>query len=363
MAGRIRSQKPEVIEDKTLASLTSDAFRLFIGAKSLADDHGNFRAEPAFLLGQVFWACPPLKPIEDVIAELAKAKVFELYEQSEQRYGHIRAWEKHERIDNAGAPRVPLPPGWVCEEEVRVEGRRSRSRWVSRRVVPNGAAPFPPMLTTPKMVPHHLAAPTSTAHDLVRPDLDHDHDHDQEGEAAAPAAPSPATPASGWSLSETGRRVARQLVTHADLFARLTAVEIAPFVERIDRELVKLDSAEVWPDVESEVDSWVTYARGKAEDRSMTPTQVLGAVEGLARTRCRERPGKARIERERRRSDLARVAPTSLDTADIGNEIAAADRELAEQRRQREATPPVDRRELVEKMKQATARIGRGGPL
>lgn len=169
-----------------------------------------------------------------------------------------------------------------------------------------------------------------------------------EERESAPVAtpPPPAAP-----MSANAKRVADQIASHRDLFAALTPAEVAPFVGRIDRELGKLERVDVWVDLESEVDSWVGYARGKSEERSQTPTQLLGLVENLARTRCRERPAKARIEREKRRDEQARAttwpdgkakSPATLETFSLADEIAAADAKLAADRRKAAAEPKAD---------------------
>ena len=55
MAGRIRTIKPELLEDAKTAKLSHEAWRLFVSSILLADDYGAFRAEPGFLRGTVFW--------------------------------------------------------------------------------------------------------------------------------------------------------------------------------------------------------------------------------------------------------------------------------------------------------------------
>lgn len=130
------------------------------------------------------------------------------------------------------------------------------------------------------------------------------------GCAESPPTPPPSGPAR-WSDRAT--LVGRTIRAHTDLFASLTKQEIAPYVERIEKELAKVASVnpgDIWPDLESEVDSWVSHARKKNEGRGRTPTQVLGDVEDLARTRCRERNSKAREERDRGR----RVGAASGDS-------------------------------------------------
>ncbi len=109
MSGRIRTVKPEWLEDELLA-LASDAARvLSIGLVLLADDYGNGRANPLQLAGKVF----PGKVLEhtaNALEELRAMNFVTLYEVDGQRYFHIRNWSKHQRVDKPGAPRVPGPP-------------------------------------------------------------------------------------------------------------------------------------------------------------------------------------------------------------------------------------------------------------
>lgn len=117
MAGRIRTIKPEILEDERTASLSSDAWRLYVSMWLLADDHGNLYAHPAQLGGSVFWACPNPVRADDLLEELATAGLIERYQVRGQRYAHISGWAKHQRVDNAGKPRVPGP-----EELAEVRG-------------------------------------------------------------------------------------------------------------------------------------------------------------------------------------------------------------------------------------------------
>lgn len=109
MSGRIRTIKPELLEDAVTAGLSDMAFRLFISCILLADDHGRLRFEPAFIRGTVYWA-------RDVDAEAFTLALAELeplvmaYVVKGQRYGAIRNWKKHQRVDKPGKPRLPEPP-------------------------------------------------------------------------------------------------------------------------------------------------------------------------------------------------------------------------------------------------------------
>jgi hypothetical protein len=313
MAGRIRTVKPEFFEDSATATLSSDAAITFIAMWTLADDHGNLRASDEWLKAYVFHSRKPTITYEAIRAELAK-KLVAFYDVEGQTYAHIRGWSKHQRIDNAGEPRVPLPPGYtVRREHLGGEGKRARYRYITERT----DGPKPATVATVGRTDCHGGNSDGPSLPPLDHDHDHDHDHDQEGEAAV-ATPAADPRPSGWDISELGKTVGRTLVTHQDLFARLTRAEMAPFVERIDKELAKLEPRDVWTDLETEVNSWVSYARGKAEGLAMSPTQVLGKVEDLARTRCRERSGKARIERERERQG-PRVAPGRGPASSVGD--------------------------------------------
>jgi hypothetical protein len=109
MAGRIRTIKPELLEDSAIAELSHNAFRLFIGAILLADDYGNLRADPRYLEGQAFWGCAAERPIDALLAELAEKDLLTRYTVRGQHYAAIRGWAKHQKVDHPGKPRVPGP--------------------------------------------------------------------------------------------------------------------------------------------------------------------------------------------------------------------------------------------------------------
>ena len=117
MAGRIRSIKPEILEDEKPAGFSSDAWRLWVSMWLVADDHGRLRGAPAWLKGQVFWH----KRHESVdvallIEELAKARVITRYRVADQPYIEVRNWTKHQKVDHPGKPRVPAPEEGVIDD-------------------------------------------------------------------------------------------------------------------------------------------------------------------------------------------------------------------------------------------------------
>ncbi len=124
MSGRIRSLKPEVLEDSVTAGLSDTAFRMFIAAIVLSDDYGHFRAEVGWLRGQVYWArdVDP-KAFARALDELSPLVQF--YVVNGQRYGAVRNWSKHQRVDKPGKPRIPGPPE-VGEDRPETLARVSR---------------------------------------------------------------------------------------------------------------------------------------------------------------------------------------------------------------------------------------------
>jgi len=103
---RIRSIKPEWLEDELLALASSDARVLSIALILLADDYGNGRANRVMLAGQVFPG-KVLETLANALDELVDIKFVVLYEVDGQHYFHLRNWNKHQKVDKPGKPKVP----------------------------------------------------------------------------------------------------------------------------------------------------------------------------------------------------------------------------------------------------------------
>lgn len=109
MSRRARTIKPELLEDAVAAAFSDMALRLFVSCIVLSDDYGRFRAEPSWLMGQIYWARSV--DVDDFLSAMREvAAVVDYYEVNGQRYGQIRNWSKHQRIDKPGKPRIPPPP-------------------------------------------------------------------------------------------------------------------------------------------------------------------------------------------------------------------------------------------------------------
>jgi len=157
MAGRIRTQKPEVFEDTETATLTDAAWRLYTGMKSMADDWGNLRAVPAQLAGFVFWAQTPPPDVLELLGELARKKVIQRYEVDGLPYAAIVGWNtlghpRHENVDKKSRTRrVPAPASEV-QPFLPIAGARGTT-----------------LATVSREPREGLATPSA-------PDLDHDRD-------------------------------------------------------------------------------------------------------------------------------------------------------------------------------------------
>lgn len=106
---RIRTIKPEILEDEKTAALSDAGFRLFVAMIALADDYGNVRADSRWLLGQVWWSHKGSPRVAEFLRELSDQSLIDIYEVRGGTYCHLRGWDKHQRIDNAGRAKVPMP--------------------------------------------------------------------------------------------------------------------------------------------------------------------------------------------------------------------------------------------------------------
>jgi hypothetical protein len=110
MAGRIRSIKPEILEDEKTAGLDHLAWRVFVSAWLIADDYGNFRGDPAYVRGQILWATSETQETVGVALEaLARVSLLSRYRVRGQSYYHITGWGKHQKVDKPGKRRMPGP--------------------------------------------------------------------------------------------------------------------------------------------------------------------------------------------------------------------------------------------------------------
>jgi uncharacterized phage protein (TIGR02220 family) len=111
---RIRTIKPEWLQDERLAGLSDAARTLSISLILLADDYGNGRANEMFIAAQV-WAysgdsiASVSRKTRECLESLSDIGFVDLYEVRGQKYYSIRNWGKHQRVDRPSKPHVPGP--------------------------------------------------------------------------------------------------------------------------------------------------------------------------------------------------------------------------------------------------------------
>jgi hypothetical protein len=107
---RIRTIKPEWLEDEPLAMCGSLARLLSVALIVMADDHGRGRATEVVMAAKVFTYEPdPIGCLREALAKLESIKFVQLYKVRGQRYYWIRNWSKHQKVDRPGQPRFPGP--------------------------------------------------------------------------------------------------------------------------------------------------------------------------------------------------------------------------------------------------------------
>jgi hypothetical protein len=108
---RIRSIKPEWLEDERLALASPVARVMSIALITLADDEGRGRGNVTTLGGRVFPGSEnPREDSAKALEELARLRYVVLYEVDGQAYFAIRNWAKHQKVDKPTASRLPAPP-------------------------------------------------------------------------------------------------------------------------------------------------------------------------------------------------------------------------------------------------------------
>lgn len=108
---RIRSVKPEWLDDERLVLASANARVMSIALILLADDEGRGRANHVMLGARVFpGSTNPREDSTSALRELASMKFVVLYEAEGQTYYTIRNWKKHQRIDRPTPSNIPEPP-------------------------------------------------------------------------------------------------------------------------------------------------------------------------------------------------------------------------------------------------------------
>jgi hypothetical protein len=273
MSGRIRTVKPEWLDDEKIALASPEARVLSIALLLLADDFGNGRASSVMLQSRVF---PGLlgDHAERALVELAAIGYAFTYTVGEQRYFSIRNWDKHQRVEKRGKPKVPSPPALAS-----IPGMVGEPSGNAPGIVDDSSAP-----------PPARATPTPTDPDPI-------------------PIPDP-----------------EQLLT-PEQRARL-AVQMVP-AWAVDVMLTDLHLATVGGSKRMPIDQWHSYAAkaltrrwNNAAERPKEPARATTAAEQDEITR-RRLEAEARL-RERKRAELGLASPLVGSSESVQAAIASA---------------------------------------
>ncbi len=110
MAGRIRSIKPEILDDEVVAALPHLEFRLFVSMFVMADDYGNLGGVAARVKGTALWgATDSVDRVKAALEHMAEVGLIEIYRVRGQAFIHLSGWAKHQKVDKPGKPIYPGP--------------------------------------------------------------------------------------------------------------------------------------------------------------------------------------------------------------------------------------------------------------
>ncbi len=160
---RIRTIKPEWLEDEELAAASDEARVLSVALILMSDDHGRGRASIATIAAETWRYALERNDGADAPEVLAKASralrelvdmgFVMLYSVRAQRYFEIHNWKKHQKVDKTSAPRVPAPEEQETSEKSHIrETLATPSRATSETLAPD-LDPDPDPIPRPGPIP------------------------------------------------------------------------------------------------------------------------------------------------------------------------------------------------------------------
>lgn len=190
MTGRIRTIKPEWLEDELLAGASNEARVLSVALILMADDYGRGRANIATIAADAWrfamakddgaHAAKVLAMASRAFRELLAIRFVIEYEVDRQQYFAIRNWNKHQKVDRPSKPRIPAPT--EAETPIKNDSREtlaSVSREVgetlatpSRLTCTSDLRPVPATTTPPTMVDESLRFPDPDVENFNERDLE-----------------------------------------------------------------------------------------------------------------------------------------------------------------------------------------------
>jgi hypothetical protein len=108
---RIRTIKPEAFISETLARVSVEAERTFVGLWTQADDEGRYLDSPAILAG-LLWAVRnrSVDEVDGDLHALAAEGLIRRYEAAGRNYVVITNWHEHQKINRPTPSKIPAPP-------------------------------------------------------------------------------------------------------------------------------------------------------------------------------------------------------------------------------------------------------------
>jgi len=250
--GRIRTVKPEWLEDELMAYASSDARVLSIALILLADDYGNGRCTKQQLAGRVYpqredsdeSLARASRMFRESLAELSRIRFIGLYEIDGQHYFAIRNWDKHQKVDHPGKPLVPGPPEgfWTVSRNPResLAPDRDLEKDLEKDLI-RPVCVRDPDCERPQPTTLRLDRPGQNS-DTLTPPQNRTERRPQTSQATTPAAPPSETRPEAITEQELKRRC-REEPTR-DLHSRAAQCIANPYDGLFER-------PEMWPEVQA----------------------------------------------------------------------------------------------------------------
>jgi hypothetical protein len=182
--GRIRSMKPELLDDEEASALPDAAWRVWLSTWLLADDHGNLRAGTRYLAANIFQDTGREADVVAALERLCRPKrpggtpFLQLYEVGGQVYAHVTGFGAHQKITHPCAAKIPGP-----DQGRYVAPPNTRQRGQALSKIPRTSTPSlenPPK--TSEIFLSHARALDGDQDQERDQEEDQDRERDQEGE-------------------------------------------------------------------------------------------------------------------------------------------------------------------------------------
>lgn len=136
---RIRTIKPEFWKHEGLCSLPESTHMFAAALLNYADDFGYFNANPGLIKGEIYPLREPSVSIPESIRSLQTDGYIRLGTIDGRRYGHIIAFEDHQRVSHPTPSKIScLPIAWDISGIILEELSNSPETFVPEQGTGNG---------------------------------------------------------------------------------------------------------------------------------------------------------------------------------------------------------------------------------